>query len=84
MSLLSAPLTRGVCRFRRRIARPPSPTIERLNCGLCFQVEYHQCKTRASLPLNVIRRPRDTLLCKLETSLKCRSCRKGAMRRRCT
>jgi hypothetical protein len=34
-------------------------------------------KTRASLPLDAIRRPRETPLWKLEASLKCRSCRKG-------
>jgi hypothetical protein len=34
-------------------------------------------RTRASLPLTAIRRPRDTPIWKLEASLKCRSCRKG-------
>jgi hypothetical protein len=34
-------------------------------------------KTRASLPLDAIRRPRDTPVWKLEASLKCRSCMKG-------
>ena len=38
-----------------------------------------RCKTRASLPLDAIRRPRDTPLWKLEGSLKCRSCRKGCI-----
>lgn len=33
----------------------------------------HRCKTRASLPLDAIRRPRDTPIWKLESSLKCRS-----------
>src|SRR5215213_4079971 len=32
---------------------------------------------RKSLPLDAIRRPRDTPIWKLEASLKCRSCRKG-------
>ena len=32
---------------------------------------------RVRLPLDAIRRPRDTPLWKLEASLKCRSCRKG-------
>jgi hypothetical protein len=36
-----------------------------------------QCLTRASLPLDAIRRPRDTPPWKLEASLRCRSCRKG-------
>ena len=34
-------------------------------------------KTRASLTLDAIRRPREASLWKLEASLKCRSCRKG-------
>jgi hypothetical protein len=33
--------------------------------------------TRASLPLDAIRRPRDTPIWKLEAALKCRSCKKG-------
>jgi hypothetical protein len=57
----------------------PSPTIGQcLNGGLCWlEVECNRCKTRASLPLDAIRRPRDTPIWKLEASLKCRSCRKG-------
>ena len=57
----------------------PSPTIGQcLNGGLGWlEVECHRCKTRASLPLDAIRRPRDTPLWKPEASLKCRSCRKG-------
>ena len=57
----------------------PSPTIAQcLNGGLSWlEVECNRCKTRASLPLDAIKRPRDTLLWKLEASLKCRSCRKG-------
>ena len=35
-----------------------------------------------SLPLDAIRRPRDTPIWKLEASLKCRSCRRVALRRR--
>jgi len=42
-----------------------------------LEVECNRCKTRASLPLDAIRRPRGTPLWKLEASLKCRSCRKG-------
>ena len=58
----------------------PAPTIQQcLNGGLGWlEVECNRCKTRASLPLSAIRRPRDTPLWKLEASLKCRSCRKGA------
>ncbi|WP_456627706.1 hypothetical protein [Bradyrhizobium sp. URHC0002] len=57
----------------------PSPTIGQcLNGGLGWlEVECNRCKTRASLPLDTIRRPRDTPIWKLEASLKCRSCRKG-------
>jgi hypothetical protein len=58
----------------------PSPTIGQcLNGGLGWleEVECNRCKTRASLPLDAIRRPRDTPIWKLEASLKCRSCRMG-------
>ena len=57
----------------------PSPTIAQcLNGGLSWlEVECNRCKTRASLPLDAIRRPRDTPIWKLEAALKCRSCRKG-------
>ena len=57
----------------------PSPSIGQcLNGGLGWlEVECNRCKTRASLPLDSIRRPRDTPLWKLEASLKCRSCRKA-------
>jgi hypothetical protein len=57
----------------------PSPTIGQcLNGGFGWlEVECNRCKTRASLPLDAIRRPRDTPLWRLEASLRCRSCRKG-------
>jgi hypothetical protein len=57
----------------------PSPTTGQcLNGGLGrLEVECNRCKTRASLPLDAIRRPRDPPLRELEASLKCRSCRKG-------
>jgi hypothetical protein len=57
----------------------PSPTIGQcINGGFGWlEVECNRCKTRASLPLDAIRRPRDTPLWKLEASLKCRSCRKA-------
>ena len=57
----------------------PSPTIGQcLNGGLGWlEVECNRCKTRASLPLDAIRRPSSTPLWKLEASLKCRSCSKG-------
>jgi hypothetical protein len=51
--------------------------IQCLNGGLAWlEVECNRCKTRASLPLDAIRRPRDTSIWKLEASLRCRSCRK--------
>ena len=57
----------------------PTPTIGQcLNGGLGWlEVECNRCKTRASLPLDAIRRPSSTPLWKLEASLKCRSCSKG-------
>ena len=57
----------------------PSPTIAQcLNGGLRWlQVKCHRCETEASIPLDCVRRPRDTPIWKLEASLKCRSCRKG-------
>ncbi len=46
----------------------PSPTIGQcLNGGLGWlEIECKRCKTRASLPLDAIRRPRDTPIWKLE------------------
>lgn len=57
----------------------PSPTIAQcLNGGYGWlEVKCHRCETRASIPLDAIRRPRNTPIWKLEASLKCRSCRKG-------
>lgn len=57
----------------------PSPTIGQcISGGLSWlEVECNRCKMRASLPLDAIRRPRNTPIWKLEASLKCRSCRKG-------
>ena len=59
----------------------PSPTIGQcLNSGLTFlEVECNRCKTRASLPLAEIRRPRHTPIWKLEAALKCRSCPEGSL-----
>ena len=42
-----------------------------------LEVKCHRCETKASIPLDAIRRPRTTPIWKLEASLKCRSCRKG-------
>ncbi len=57
----------------------PSPTIAQcLNGGYGWlQVQCRRCETEASIPLEHVRRPRDTPIWKLEASLKCRSCRKG-------
>jgi hypothetical protein len=47
-----------------------------LNGGYSWlEVECRRCETRSSLPLDAIRRPRDTPIWKLEAALKCRSCR---------
>ena len=58
----------------------PSPTIGQcLNGGLSWlEVECNRCNTRASLPLDAIRRAAGhTPIWKLEAALKCRSCKKG-------
>src|SRR3979490_1433787 len=55
----------------------PSPTIAQcLNGGYGgLQVQCRRCETEASIPLEHVRRPRDTPIWKLEAALKCRSCR---------
>ena len=55
----------------------PSPTIGQcLNGGYGWlEVMCKRCETRASLPLDAIRRPGNTPVWKLEAALKCRSCR---------
>ena len=54
----------------------PSPTIGQcLNGGYGWlEVKCHRCETSASIPLDAIRRPRDTPLWKLESSFRRRSC----------
>lgn len=54
----------------------PSPSIGQcINGGYGWlEIECCRCKTRASLPLDAIRRPRDTPIWKLESSFRCRSC----------
>ena len=61
----------------------PSPSIGQcLNGGYGWlEVQCHRCETKASIPLDAIRRPRDTPIWKLEAALKCRSCKKGDTRR---
>src|ERR1700729_2469707 len=71
--------------WRTRLALPapffskPSPTIGQCSNGGYgwLQVKCHRCETEASIPLDAIRRPRDTPIWKLEAALKCRLCRKG-------
>lgn len=57
--------------------RSPSPTIGQcLNGGYGWlQVKCRRCETEASIPLEHVRRPRNTPIWKLEAALKCRSCR---------
>jgi hypothetical protein len=52
-----------------------SPTIAQcLNRGYGWlQVKCHRCETEASIPLDAVRRPRDTPIWKLEAALKCRT-----------
>src|SRR6059058_4885599 len=54
----------------------PSPTIAQcLNGGYGWmEIECNRCKTRASIPLDAIRRSRNTPIWKLEGSFRCRSC----------
>jgi hypothetical protein len=54
----------------------PSPTIAQcVNGGLGWlEVKCRRCDTKASIPLEHVRRPRDTPIWKLEGSLRCRSC----------
>ena len=39
-----------------------------------MEVKCHRCETSANIPLDAIRRPRDTPIWKLEGSFRCRSC----------
>jgi hypothetical protein len=61
----------------------PSPTIGQcINGGLGWlEVECKRCKTRASLPLDAIRRPRNTPIWKLEAARKCAHAGRRAIRR---
>ena len=54
----------------------PSPTIGQCLSGGYgwIEVKCHRCGTQASIPLDAIRRPRDTPIWKLEAALTCRSC----------
>jgi hypothetical protein len=54
----------------------PAPTIAQcLNGGYAWlEVQCKRCETKASIPLEHVRRPRDTPIWKLEGSFRCRSC----------
>jgi hypothetical protein len=45
--------------------------------GPCRVFRTHHKTARASIPLDAIRRPRQTPIWKLEAALKCQSCKKG-------
>jgi hypothetical protein len=55
----------------------PSPTIAQcFNGGYGWlEVKCRRCETRASIPLDAVRRSPNTPIWKLEAALKCRSCR---------
>jgi hypothetical protein len=76
---ISPRLKHGPSGWKATAAQPAvpnhRPTPEWRLCWL--EVECNRCKTRASLLVDAIRRPRDTPIWKLEAALKCRSCRKG-------
>ena len=57
-----------------RSRRQPSGSASTAAMGW-LQVKCHRCETEASIPLDAVRRPRDTPIWKLEAALKCRSCR---------
>jgi hypothetical protein len=54
----------------------PSPTIDQcMNAGYGFlEVQCKHCRNRVSIPLEYVRRPRDTPIWKLESAFRCRSC----------
>jgi hypothetical protein len=62
---------------RSRMEAYGGPAQPSLTIGQCLKVECNRCKTRASIPLDAIRRLPDTPIWKLEAALKCRSCKKG-------
>jgi hypothetical protein len=61
--------------WRTRAAVADDSAMPQWRLGLA--VECNRCKTRASLLLSAIRRPKEPPTWKLEAALKCRSCRKG-------
>jgi hypothetical protein len=63
----------------------PSPTIAQcLNGGYGWlQVKCHRCETEASIPLEHVRRPRDTPIWKLEAALKLPGMSERSLRAAC-
>jgi hypothetical protein len=53
----------------------PSPTIAQYGGYGWLEVKCKRCETKASIPLEHVRRPRNTPIWKLEAALECRSCR---------
>jgi len=64
----------GPVAARQRMEGYGGPVPQR-RAGLA-RVGCNRCKTRASLPLNAVRRRRSTPICELQASLKCQSCMK--------
>jgi hypothetical protein len=72
-----AELTRGRCESKalagrhshRRPSRNPQWRLRLVT------VKCRRCETEASIPLEYVRRPPQTLIWKLEAALKCRACR---------
>ena len=57
-------------------AQPSSTIAQCLNGGYGWlEVKCRRCETRASIPLDAVRRSPNTPIWKLEAALKCRSCR---------
>src|ERR1700692_4032162 len=57
-------------------AQPSATIAQCLNGGYGWlEVKCRRCETRVSIPLDAVRRPRNTPIWKLEAALKCRSCR---------
>ena len=57
----------------KKLKRPPAGLIEPEAEARPIRMEGYRCKTRASRPLDAIRRARDTPILKLEPSFCCRS-----------
>jgi hypothetical protein len=78
-TIFSAVSGNGRC---RALASSHGPRIQTSRYSLVvrigwLEVECNRCTTRDSLPLDAIRRPRETPIWKLEAALKCPSCNNG-------